>query len=65
MIANKLKTEREIRDEIEATNKTIKNYRQEFKNGKIDKEILKTQIADCTATIDALKWVLGENDRYD
>lgn len=62
---NILKTEKEIRDEIEATNRTIKNYKDAYKKGKIDKEILESQIIDCIATIDALKWVLGENNRYD
>lgn len=60
-----MKTEKEIRDEIIATENTIKNYRKAFKDGKINKKVLKAQIADCTATIDTLKWVLGENERYD
>lgn len=60
-----MKTEQEIRDEIIATKNTIKNYRKAFKNSKINKGVLQTQIADCTVTIDTLKWVLGENERYD
>lgn len=60
-----MKIEKEILDEIEATKRTIDNYKNAYKNGKITKEILKTQITDCSATIDALRWVLGENDRYD
>ena len=60
-----MKSENEIKDEIKATNKTIANYRKAYKNGEIHKDILKQQLADCTATLDALKWVLGKNDRYD
>lgn len=60
-----MKSEKEIREEIEATKRTIEKYREEYKKGKIPKDILKHQFVDCSATIDALRWVLGENDRYD
>lgn len=59
-----MKKESEIRDEIEATKKTIENYKVAYKNGKITEDILENQLTDCSATIDTLKWVLGENDRY-
>lgn len=60
-----LKSEEEIRKEIQATYKAIENYRNAYKNKKIPKDVLEYQLTDCLATIDALKWVLGENDRYD
>lgn len=60
-----MKTEKEIREEIELTKKTIQNYRNAYKNNKIPEDVLENQIIDCSATIDALRWVLGENDRYD
>jgi|GEM_PF-5161643 len=60
-----MKSEKEIREEIEATKRTMSNYRKAFKEGKITKDILKSNILDCNATVDALRWVLGENDRYD
>ena len=60
-----MKTKQEIKEEIIATQNTVQNYRKAFKNGKINKKVLKAQIADCIATIDALRWVLGENERYD
>lgn len=60
-----MKTEKEIRDEIEATKKTMNNYKNSYKKGEIPKDVLKKALLDCSATIDALKWVLGENDRYD
>lgn len=60
-----MKTEEDIRGEVEATKRTIANYRNAYKQGVITKETLRSAIVDCTATIQALLWVLGENDRYD
>jgi predicted transcriptional regulator len=60
-----MKTEQEIKDEIEATKRTIENYRNAYKSGRISREVLKSQLIDCESTIHALMWVLGENDRYD
>lgn len=60
-----MKNEKEIREEIEATKRTISNYRESYKKGKIPYDVLQNCIIDCSATIDSLKWVLGENDRYD
>lgn len=60
-----MKSKKEIREEIEATKRTMNNYRKEFKEGKITRDNLSDNILDCNATIDALRWVLGENDRYD
>ena len=52
-------------NEIVSTKKTIENYRDAYKNKKISYEVLSNQLIDCNATLDALRWVLGENDRYD
>ena len=42
------------------TKKNIKNYCDEFKNGKIPKDALNCQIIDHQATINTLMWVLDE-----
>lgn len=60
-----MKTEEEVKEEIEATKRTADNHSKAYKDGIITKECLKIYIIDCKATIDALRWVLGENDRYD
>ncbi|WP_143314752.1 hypothetical protein [Clostridium sp. HBUAS56017] len=60
-----MKPEKEIQEEIEATQRTIQNYRNAYKEGKIPKDVLETQLIDCSATIGALRWVLGKNERYD
>lgn len=60
-----MKTEKEIREEIEASQRTIGNYRKAYKDGKIPKESLEHALIDNQSTIATLRWVLGENDRYD
>lgn len=60
-----MKTEKEIREEIEATKRTKDNYRKAYNEKKIPKDVFLSQLVDLNATIDTLKWVLGENDRYD
>lgn len=60
-----VKTILEIEEEIEATRRTLENYRNAYKKGKIPRDVLDNKFTDCTATIQALKWVLGENDRFD
>lgn len=60
-----MKTEQEIRDEIEANERTINNYQNAYKEGKIPFDVLKSKATECQATNAALSWVLGENDRYD
>lgn len=60
-----MKSKKEIQEEIEATERTIQNYRNAYKKNKIPKDVLETQLIDCSATIDVLRWVLGENERYD
>lgn len=60
-----MKTESQIREELKATQETLKNYNKAYQEGKISLEVLSSETIDCTSTIDALLWVLGENDRYD
>ena len=60
-----MKSEKEIREEIKATEKTIENYRNAYKRGDISFKNLREQLIDTGATIQTLRWVLGENDRYD
>lgn len=58
-----MKTEQEIRDEIEATKRTIENYRSAYNSRKIPFDVLNNVLTGSEATIAALSWVLGENDR--
>lgn len=60
-----LKTEKEIRNEIEACDNTIKNYKNAYKKKEISKRILKSELLQSESMKFALKWVLDENDRYD
>lgn len=60
-----MKTEKEIREEIEASKRTINNHQEAYKQGKIPKEALDYAVNDNHSTISTLLWVLGENDRYD
>lgn len=60
-----MKTEQEIREEIEVTKRTISDYCVTYKENKITREMYLNKLIDCESTIDALLWVLGENDRYD
>lgn len=62
---NDIKTEKEIYDKIEVMEKTAKIYRKAFKESRIDRKTLRTQIDNCNTTIDALRWVLEKNNRYD
>lgn len=60
-----MKSEEEIRAEIIAIEKTINNYRNAFRNNEIDKSSFRTAFDNQTHMILALRWVLGENDRFD
>jgi len=60
-----LKTETEIREEIEALNITDDNYRKAYKKGKIPEDVLKSELLQNSSMRLALEWALGENDRYD
>jgi ribosomal protein L29 len=61
----KLKTEQEIINEIDACLKTIENYKNAYAHKKLRKNIAQLETVQFTGMILALKWVLGENDRFD
>lgn len=60
-----MKSKNDILTEIESTERTIENYKEAYKNGRIPKEILEYNLIECKAAIATLSWVLGENDRWD
>lgn len=60
-----MKTADEITAEIEATERTIENLYQAYNKGDIPRQVLSNGLREANATMAALKWVLGENDRYD
>jgi hypothetical protein len=60
-----MKTEKEIRDEIEAINRDDERARKEYKDGEIPKVVLRSKLLQNSSMRLTLKWVLGENDRYD
>lgn len=60
-----MKTEKEIREEIECCKRTMSNYKKAHEEKKIPKDVLESKLLECKNMILALKWVLGENDRYD
>lgn len=60
-----MKSFTEVNVEIQAAERTITNYREAFAEGEIERPELKRALAENQTTIAALRWVLGENDRFD
>ncbi len=60
-----MKTEQEIRKEIELNKQTLENYKNAYKKGEISKDILDKMKIDCASVEATLLWVLEENERYD
>jgi hypothetical protein len=60
----KLKIKAEIQSEIDTTIKLKEKLRAQ-KSSFIEKEAYNYRMIDYDATLDALYWVLGQNDRYD
>ncbi|AEZ65980.1 hypothetical protein BCB4_0187 [Bacillus phage B4] len=60
-----MKSELEIRLELCEFKEKEKYYRKLHEEGRIDKETLRTLIRENKAFTLALKWVLGEADRFD
>lgn len=60
-----MKTEKEIRLEIEKHKKALEEYKEQYKSNKISKNIYRYNIIDATSTIYALSWVLDENNGFD
>ncbi|WP_019243496.1 MULTISPECIES: hypothetical protein [Bacillus] len=55
-----MKTEQEIRREIENTKITINYYHGAYNSGKISIGTLKGKVNGCESTIQTLLWVLDE-----
>ncbi|MFJ8528670.1 hypothetical protein [Bacillus sp. NPDC094106] len=64
-LALDMKTEQKVRDEIGSLNEKDDILRETYKNGEIDKPDFRSQLLQNSSKRLALKWVLGENDRYD
>jgi hypothetical protein len=60
-----MKTEQEIKEEMEATERSKKNFAEAYKDGRIDKRTLEYKLHEYDTTLLVLSWVLGENDRWD
>lgn len=61
----KMKSYVEIEDEIKAAKSTVQNYQEAYANGEIDRTTLRKSVTENQTTIATLRWVLGENDRFD
>lgn len=61
----KMKTEQWIRDKIKDLDATEDVIRDSYKKREIDREAFRSQLLQNSSQISALKWVLGENDRFD
>lgn len=59
----KIKSEKEIKDELHSNQKMINIYSIAYKNGDIPIETWRTRRIDLLVTISVLKWVLGENEK--
>lgn len=57
--------EQEIRGKIEDLDANEDVIRDSFKQGEIDKQVFRSKLLKNSSQILALKWVLGENDRFD
>ena len=62
-----MKNEDEIRNEIASSETTLEKLRQRYVSTEDTeaKDVVKCSIFQEEGIILALKWVLGENDRYD
>lgn len=60
-----MKTEKEIRDYMELVNRSIENLKKALRENKIPEVVYINQRINLDATLSTLRWVLGENDRYD
>ncbi|GFN32441.1 hypothetical protein PCURB6_27010 [Paenibacillus curdlanolyticus] len=60
-----MKSEAEIREEIESTIQTLKNYHKSYSQMEIYFDEMCEKVQKCHTRIGVLKWVLGENDKYD
>lgn len=60
-----IKTEKQIREEIDAVDVTMKNYKKTYKDNEIPKDVFMSAMTENRAISTALHWVLGESERWD
>lgn len=60
-----MKTEKEIRNEIETLEGDKTRILEAFRNKYIPQDVFKSMTEEKQSMIAALYWVLGENDRWD
>jgi hypothetical protein len=57
-----MKTEQQIKEEIEVTKKSKEKFVEAFKDGRIDKETLEYKLQQYEIALLVLSWVLNDND---
>ncbi|MFE8095447.1 hypothetical protein [Bacillus toyonensis] len=63
--ALEMTAEQEIRNKIEDLDGDENVIRDSYKQGEIDRQVFLSKLLQNNSQISALKWVLGENDRFD
>lgn len=63
--ALEMTVEQEIRDKIKNLDTNENAIRDSYKRGEIDRQVFRSELLQNSSQILALKWVLGENDRFD
>lgn len=63
--ALEMTAEQEIRDKIKDLDANENAIRDSYKQGEIDRQVFRSELLQNSSQILALKWVLGENDRFD
>ncbi|HDR7922123.1 TPA: hypothetical protein QCY49_000050 [Bacillus paranthracis] len=63
--ALEMTAEQEIRDKIKDLDTNENTIRDSYKQGEIDRQVFRSELLQNSSQISALKWVLGENDRFD
>ncbi|WP_144537450.1 hypothetical protein [Bacillus thuringiensis] len=64
-LALEMTAEQEIRDKIKDLDTNENTIRDSYKQGKIDRQVFRSELLQNSSQISALKWVLVENDRFD
>lgn len=64
-LALEMTAEQKIRDKIKDLDGDENVIRVSQKQGEIDREVFRSKLLQNSSQISALKWVLGENDRFD
>ncbi|WP_242289798.1 MULTISPECIES: hypothetical protein [unclassified Bacillus cereus group] len=63
--ALEMTAEQEIRNKIKDLDGDENVIRDSYKKGEIDRQVFLSKLLQNSSQISALKWVLGENDRFD